>query len=363
MKIGIIGSRGIPNEYGGFEQFAESLSAGLVKKSCDVWVYTSASNSFKDKEYHGVKLIHCYDPEEKLGPFGQFIYDLNCILDSRKRKFDIILQLGYTSNAVWNWLFDKNAVLVTNTDGLEWQRSKYSPLVRKFLRYSEKIVVRKSDYLISDSKAIQAHTQKTYKKDSVFIPYGANLFASPDQTMLQEFDLKPYRYFLIISRLQSDNNIEMILKGYINAETDYPLVVVGNLNNRFAQKLKSNYASGSIRFTGGIYDIALLNNLRCFSGAYFHGHSAGGTNPSLLEAMAAKAFICAHNNKFNMEVLGKAAAFFKNADDITRFINTGVDNNARKRQQEKNIERIKTMYSEQKIINRYFEFFNQIKKK
>lgn len=363
MKIGIIGSRGIPNEYGGFEQFAEYLSVGLVKKGCEVWVYTSSSNSFNEKEYKGVKLIHCHDPEKFLGPFGQFVYDLNCIIDSRKRKFDIILQLGYTSSAIWNWLFNKKAILITNTDGLEWKRSKYHPLVQKFLKYSERLVVKKSDYLISDSKAMQAYTKKEYGRDSLFIPYGAHLFINPNNKVLNKYKLEPYRYNLVISRLQSDNNIEMIIQGHLKSEIRHPLLIIGNINNRFAKKLKNNYSSSLVRFAGGIYDQNLLNNLRFYSAAYFHGHSAGGTNPSLLEAMAAGAFICAHENRFNREVLGDEAYYFKNASDIAEFIHSVKDKNSRSEQLSRNRGIIETRYSIHKIINQYFEFFNQIKKK
>lgn len=363
MKIGIIGSRGIPNQHGGFEQFAEYLSVGLVDKGCKVWVYTSDSNTFKQTRYKGVNLIHCYDPEKYLGPFGQFVYDLNCILDSRKRKFDIILQLGYTSSAIWNWLFKKNPVLVTNTDGLEWQRNKYNYLVRRFLKYSEKIIVKNSDFLISDSEAIRDYTKTTYRKASVFIPYGAGEFTSPSEKTIQKFALKPHNYFLIIARLQSDNNIETIIKGYKKSDTKYSLFIVGNINNRFARNLKNQYGSDLVRFAGGIYDERLLNNLRFFSAAYFHGHSAGGTNPSLLEAMAAGAFICAHNNKFNREVLGNDAAFFNSPDDVATFINSKINNHNKLKQRKLNLERIKSAYSRQEIVNRYFEFFNQIKKK
>ena len=95
------------NFYGGFEQFAQYLSEGLVKAGHTVFVYNSHLHPYQEKSWNGVNLVHCYDPEEKIGPSGQFIYDLNCILDSRKRDFDIILQLGYTSSSVWNWLFPK----------------------------------------------------------------------------------------------------------------------------------------------------------------------------------------------------------------------------------------------------------------
>src|SRR4051794_36329835 len=127
MKVAILGTRGIPNAYGGFEQFAQYLSQGLVQEGFDVTVYNSHCHSYKEDNWNNVKIVHCYDPEKKVGTIGQFIYDLHCILDCRTKNFDIILQLGYTSSSVWFRLLNKsNFVLTTNMDGLEWKRSKYS---------------------------------------------------------------------------------------------------------------------------------------------------------------------------------------------------------------------------------------------
>lgn len=126
MKIAILGTRGVPNHYGGFEQFAEYFSVYLVEKGHEVYVYNSHNHPHQEKVFKGVHIIHQNDPEHKLGTFGQFIYDFNCILDSRKRNFDIILQLGYTSNSIWFFLLPKKSICITNMDGLEWKRTKYS---------------------------------------------------------------------------------------------------------------------------------------------------------------------------------------------------------------------------------------------
>src|SRR5689334_4059993 len=135
MKIAIIGTRGIPNRYGGFEQITEFLSEGLVKQNHSVYVYNSHTHPYQEKTWKGVHIIHCYDPEHRLGTAGQFIYDLNCILDARKRDFDILLFLGYTSSSVWQIFFPRKSIIVSNMDGLEWKRSKYSRPVQRFLMY------------------------------------------------------------------------------------------------------------------------------------------------------------------------------------------------------------------------------------
>lgn len=109
LKIGILGTRGIPNRYGGFEQCAEYLALGLKEKGHEVWVYNSVHHEYKENEWKGVHIVHCKDPEDKMGTFGQFIYDLNCINDARKRNFDVLLQLGYTSNSIWYWRWPNKA--------------------------------------------------------------------------------------------------------------------------------------------------------------------------------------------------------------------------------------------------------------
>ena len=155
MKIAILGTRGVPNYYGGFEQFAEFFSVYLAQKGHEVYCYNSHDHPFKENFFHGVNIIHQYDPEYKLGTFGQFIYDFNCIMDSRKRDFDIILQLGYTSNSVWHFLLPKKSIIITNMDGLEWKRTKYSKPVQQFLKFAERLAANNSDFLVSDSLGIQ----------------------------------------------------------------------------------------------------------------------------------------------------------------------------------------------------------------
>src|SRR4051812_288166 len=148
MRIGIIGTRGIPNNYGGFEQVTEHLSAGLLAKGHEVSVYNSHNHPYQENHWNGVEIIHCFDAEYMIGTAGQFIYDLNCIVDARKRNFDVLLFMGYTSSSIWHRFFPRNTVIVSNMDGLEWRRSKYSRPVKRFLKYAEKLAVLQSDFMI-----------------------------------------------------------------------------------------------------------------------------------------------------------------------------------------------------------------------
>src|SRR5690606_15246446 len=181
------------------------------------------------------------DPERQLGSFSQFIYDLNCILDSRNRGFDIILQLGYTSSSIWGWLIPSDTALITNMDGLEWKRSKYSRVVRKFLKIAEKLAVNSSDHLISDSKAIQDYLFLKYRKKSTYIPYGADIFKNPISTVLGRFEVVPYSYSMLIARLEPENNIEVILKGITFSKSGNKFLVIGNHHTKYGNFLKTKY--------------------------------------------------------------------------------------------------------------------------
>ena len=184
MKIGILGTRGIPNHHGGFEQFAEYFSVYLAEQGHEVYVYNSHDHPYQQKAFKNVQILHCQDPEHKIGTIGQFIYDFNCIKDSRKRDFDVILQLGYTSNSIWHWRLPEKPVIITNMDGMEWKRSKYKPLVRRFLKHAEGLAVKSSDFLISDSIGVQDYITKTYNKPSKFIAYGASVFSESNNEVL-----------------------------------------------------------------------------------------------------------------------------------------------------------------------------------
>ncbi|MGN8069071.1 DUF1972 domain-containing protein [Mucilaginibacter sp. 22184] len=362
MRIAIIGTRGIPNHYGGFEQCAEYLAAGLVKKGYEVVVYNSHNHPYQEKTWNSVEICHCYDPEFKLGTAGQFLYDYNCIKDLKKKKFDIILQLGYTSSSVWGWLLPRNTIVTTNMDGLEWKRSKYSKPVQSFLKFAEKLAVRYSDHLIADSVEIQRYLEHKYNKKSTYIAYGADIFDQPDPALLSEFKLEPYQYDMLIARMEPENSVETILDGVVKADTNREFLVVGSTDNDFGTYLSAKFAYyPNIKFCGGIYNMNKLNNLRYYSNLYFHGHTVGGTNPSLLEAMASNSLICSNDNKFNRAILENDALYFSDADDVVFHLLTGNKNESRYTQlMENNKQKIMELYTCDRIIDQYAEHFESI---
>ncbi|WP_211237802.1 DUF1972 domain-containing protein [Dyadobacter alkalitolerans] len=361
MKIAIIGTRGVPNHYGGFEQFAEYLAKGLVERGHDITVYNSHSHPYQESEWNGVKLVHCNDPEDSWGTAGQFVYDLNCILHTRSQNYDIILQLGYTSSTVWGWLLPrKNTIITTNMDGLEWKRTKYSKLVRAFLKKAEYLGTVFSDYWISDSLGIQDYLTKKYNISSTYIPYGAYPFENPDVADLASYNVSPGNYNMLIARLEPENNVDTILEGVSLADNKAPFLVVGKHNTKYGEYLKSKYAGFSnIRFLGGIYDINVLNNVRHYANIYFHGHSVGGTNPSLLEAMASHTLICAHKNEFNSTILEDDALYFDNSQQVKAVVDS-----SRKEDlisfADNNVHKIRNIYEWNNIIDKYENHFKTI---
>ncbi len=356
MKIGIIGTRGIPNRYGGFEQFADYISREFVKNGHDVSVYNGHDHEYQEKDYGGVHLIHKWSPDTLLGTAGQFIYDALCIIDSRKRNFDIILELGYTSSSISYWLHPKSPVIITNMDGLEWKRSKYSDKVKKFLKFAEKLAVKKSDVLVSDSIGIKKYLSEEYDAQSTFIPYAATVFTTPNDSCLNEYSLTAYNYDMLVARLEPENSIETLLEGRVQSKTERDFIVVGNVSNEFGKKMQSKYGSSKIHFIGGVYNQEVLNNLRYYSNIYFHGHTVGGTNPSLLEAMASNTLICAHDNEFNSTILGDDAFYFSSSGDISEVLGR-VIKHGETLKTGNNTKKIEQNYSVETIAQQYLKLF------
>jgi len=363
MNIGILGTRGIPNAYGGFEQFAQYLAKGLVEKGHIVFVYNSSSHPYQESTWSRVQIIHCNDPENKIGTAGQFIYDYNCLQDARKRGFDILLQLGYTSSSIWYRFWPKKAINIINMDGLEWKREKYNKLTQQFLQWAERLAAKHANLLIADSIGIKDYIQTKYQKEAVYIPYGADIPESFSDSYQADLSLQANQYYLLIARMEPENNIEMIIRGYLESGCNYPLIIIGNTQNKYGRFLFKKYASASVRFPGSIYDTALINSLRHFSALYFHGHSVGGTNPSLLEAMACRCNIAAHDNVFNKAILGDDAEFFSNVHEVKKIIIQPFQQDVNSQHAQNNIEKIKTIYNWQKIVDDYENIFLKTCKK
>lgn len=368
MKIAFISTRGIPNNYGGFEQFAEYISVGLAKRGHEVVVYSPHFHPYKEDTYKGVRIKHIYSPEPWMGSsVGSFFYDFASLKDAlKKEKFDIIYEAGYTSIVpayIWfNVRKIKYPIFTTNMDGLEYKRTKFNKWVQKFIFWEEKMTVKHSHYLIADNMGIHDYYKEKYGKESKFLAYGADIHDNYNEEFLKEFELEIDNYYLLVARLEPENNIIMAIEGYLASKEKgkRPLVIVGKTNTPHGKELVAKYGNEkSIRFVGGIYDFDKLNSIRHFSYAYFHGHSVGGTNPSLLEAMASDCFILANDNIFNKAVLGENALYYPDHNAVTELLNN-IESLALKHKKpfiEKNLEIIRKEYSWDKLVDEHEKYF------
>ena len=368
MKIAFVSTRGIPNNYGGFEQFAEYISVGLAARGHEVTVYSPHYHPYQEKEYKGVRIKHIYSPEQWMGgSVGSFFYDYACLKDALKKEdFDIIYEAGYTSIIPAYIRFNvksiKRPVFTTNMDGLEYKRTKFNKWVQKFVFWEERMAVKHSHYLIADNMGIKDYYKEKYGKDSKFLAYGANIYENYREEYLGEYGLEKDNYLLIIARLEPENNLAMAIEGYIASELygKMPLVIVGKTNTPYGKYLVEHYKQYEhVRLVDGIYNFDKLNSIRHFSLAYFHGHSVGGTNPSLLEAMASDCFILSHDNIFNKSVLGENAIYFKNKQEVTASLNN-MDALVKDHKQQfvaNNLEVIRTQYSWEKLVDEHEKYF------
>ena len=215
--------------------------------------------------------------------------------------------------------------------------------------------------MIKLRKPLDYYKEK-YGKESKFLAYGADIHDDWDETLLQEFGLEPNNYYLIVARLEPENNLVMAIEGYLKSQENgkRPLIIVGKTNTPHGKELVKKYEQEKyVRFLGGIYDFKKLDSVRHFSYAYFHGHSVGGTNPSLLEAMASGCFMLANDNVFNRAVLKENALYYGTSDEVCELLNKIDDEVSIKKESlvNRNWEEIKTVYSWEKLIDEHEKYF------
>ena len=360
MKIAILGTRGIPNNYGGFEQCAEYLSVGLVEKGHEVTVYSPHFHPFQNDYYKGVKIIKKSSPKNIFGSSASnFIYDYICFKHAVKQDFDILLQLGLITSSLSIILCrHRGKVIATNIDGLEWKREKWSKLIQNITKRLERYGIKFSDYLIADNIGIKEYIKKEYNRTAEFIPYGALKPKKVSPDILDYYKMKVKSYYLSIARLEPENNLEMMFDAYLLSKSNVPYYIIGKHPTRYGDYLKDKYRNKGIIFLGAIYNKEHLDNIRYYSKLYIHGHSVGGTNPSLIEAMAASALIAAHDNKFNRSVLKNNAFYFSTPQQLSLIFSKKYSNPHKLIQN--NLENINNNYRWPLIVDQYEKYFKKI---
>lgn len=319
--IYLIGVRGIPNRYGGFERLVEVLAPHLVQQGHRVTVFCevdvpAGTPPPQDDLWQGVH--RCYVSVRSRGPLGTIEYDWRSFRAVPNGAIALIF--GYGTGIFQKRLRRLGIRHAVNMDGIEWQRAKWGRGARAWLRYNERAAVQHADVLIADHPEIQAYLQSQLQTSSTMIAYGIDDAAlKPEINPLKHPLLDQYAedgYFLIVARPEPENQIHVLLDAYARSRRALPMVVLGNFGaNDYGRQLREKHPEA--HFAGGVYDARVLDALRRRSALYLHGHSVGGTNPSLIEAMAAGALVVAHDNVFNRWVLGDGGGlYFKAADDL-----------------------------------------------
>ena len=319
IKVAIIGTNGVPSNYGGFETLVEQLLANLSEQ-LDITVFCSSKYcDAKLTEYKGASLEYI-----KIDSNGwqSIFYDSTSILKSYK-TFDRLLILGSSGAIVLPFLHKYKKKFILNFGGLDWQRNKWNRFAQYYLKFSEKIAVTYCDKIISDNQGILDYIYKEYGRKSSLIAYGGDqaVFVKNSQKN-KSYEFEGSDYCVTVARIQKDNNIELILKTFVDLK-NHRIVVIGNWDkDQYGIELRAKYDQhANIYLLDAIYDIDELNYLRSNAKLYIHGHSAGGTNPALVEAMNLGLPIMAYGSGFNEYTTFGEAKYFRSTIDLDGLLN------------------------------------------
>lgn len=373
MKIAFIGSRGIPARYGGFETFVQEVALGLKKKyGYDILVTSDPEQGAKVdfvKEWEGIEIRYTKD-DKGTKPFAFYNQSAKLVKDA-----DIIYSCGV--GGVYTILTAGllNRVFVTNPDGLGYNRAKYNPIKQAALKSLFWFTAVFSKYVCADSFGIGEAMKKSFlrKRNVHVIEYGSypNPYVGKDTPeiadAMQRYGLTPNGYHLVVARLEPENNVELIIRGYEESQQKYPLVIIGGLKDTPHVKLLQEIAGPNVIFLGGVYNGDDLPMIRSQAIDYLHGHSVGGTNPSLLEAMGSGNLCVCHDNRFNREVVQEQNGyFFGSPEELGQQLNEiedSIGSDALEAKKKGAYQRVVDYYNWESIVDRYHAYFQDIAQK
>ena len=364
MKVAIIGSRGYPYVYSGYETFVKELSERLAKKNIKVTVYCH-KGLFKKrpKKINDINLV--YIPTIETKSLSQFIHSFFSFFHTCFNRPDIILVLNAANGPLGIIPKIFGIPTLINVDGLEWLRPKWKGLGSIYFKFAARMATIFYDKLINDSDEMRKIYLKLFNKDSKVIAYGASEVHSSDDYGIQQHGLIKNSYYLIIGRLIPDNNADLIIEGFLKSSSSKKLVIVGDVpyKDKYADKIKA-IKNERIIITGYIKDSKILFEFYKNCYAYLHGHEYGGTNPTMIKALAYGSAILALKTPFNKEMLqnGKYGLFFeKNVNSIRDLINYSNENSEKLnilKSQSKNA--ITNKYNWDFITSQYISEFNSL---
>lgn len=324
LKIAIIGSRGYPYVYSGYETLIKELSERLVERGCEVTVYCHR-NLFKEKPalVNGIKLV--YVPTIETKSLSQLIHSFLSMSHAVVSDVDVIFAVNAANGpfGLISKIFRKRTAI--NVDGLEWLRPKWKGLGAIYFKTAARLSTILYDQIINDSDEMRKVYLNTFKKESVVIAYGATVKKSEDPSLIQQWPITPKEYYLVVGRMIPDNNADIIVKGFLASNSTKKMVVVGDVfyKDAYADTLKA-LKDERLIFTGYVYDPEVLAALYHHCYVYVHGHEFGGTNPTMIKAMGYGCAILALNTVFNKEMLANGLYgiyFEKNQEAVRQQIN------------------------------------------
>ncbi len=359
-NLSILGCRGIPGNHGGFETFAQRLSIALVDRGWTVTVYCEDyehSNTFEEI-WNGVRLVHI--PVPHASAKSTILFDWKSTLHAAKEN-TLVLTLGYNT-AIFSLLYRlKGIPNLINMDGLEWKRQKWNLAQRSWLYLNERLGCWFADHLIADHPVIADHLATRVSRQKItMIPYGADPIKRVEASLIEPYGLSPDQYAIIIARPEPENNILEIVSAFSTRRRGLKLVVLGNYhpNQIDYHQAVLDAASDEVVFTGGIYDQPVVEALRTYAQVYIHGHAVGGTNPSLVEAMAASSPILAHDNHFTRWVAGDKARFFTDIDSCSAQFDELLNNESKLAEMgEYSLQQFKETFSANQELLAYEDLF------
>lgn len=330
LRIAMVGTRGVPASYGGFETAVEEIGSRLAERGHRVTVYCRSGRPEQPHQYRGMHLV--WLPSLKFKVAETLTHTAFSVLHLVFRKRPNATFVFNAANSPFLPLLRlRGARTAVHVDGLEWKRAKWSGSGQRYYRRAEEWSVRFSDALISDAAAIADYYRAEFDVPTACIAYGAPILEDSPSDRLAELGVEPGNFHVVVARFEPENHVEQIVEGYKRSAAKHPLVVVGGAPYAadYTKRIKQLAAADPrVQLTGPIYDQALLDQLYGHALTYIHGHSVGGTNPSLLRAMGAGTAVLGWDVVFNREVAGPDASYFSSPIELSALVDAAEANPA-----------------------------------
>ncbi|MDQ1584401.1 MAG: hypothetical protein QOF36_2455 [Microbacteriaceae bacterium] len=328
LRIALVGTRGVPAQYGGFETCVEEIGWRLAGRGHDIVVYCRSQDESASRadSYRGMRLVH--RPAMRRRSLETLSHTGLSVSHLLRHRTDAAIVFNAANSPFLPLLRVAHIPVATHVDGLEWQRAKWGGAGKRYYRFAESWAVRWSDALIADANGIQDYYRREFDAETQLITYGAPRIGSADER-LHELGLTTGGYHLVVARFEPENHVDMIVEGYRRSKAVRPLVVVGSAPYANEHTARIHTLGGDyVRFLGAVWDQELLDQLYSGAYTYVHGHSVGGTNPSLLRAIGAGAATIAYDATFNREVLEGSGVYFSSVEDVARALESAEQDQA-----------------------------------